>query len=50
LAIEIAGDPAGILALASNNKKPAPNEGGLQVTVVAGAGCHLYRTSIRWRR
>ena len=39
LEIELQGDLAGILALASDSKKPASGEAGLvQVTLVAGTG------------
>ena len=39
LAIELAGDLAGILALAAGGKKPASMGGGpQQVTLVAGIG------------
>jgi hypothetical protein len=44
LKIELAGDLAGILALTSNN--PRRNGRGLQVTLVAGARNHLYRTTV----
>jgi hypothetical protein len=37
LEIELAGDLAGILALASGGKKPVSQGDGLQVTLVAGA-------------
>jgi len=41
LEIELAGDLAGILALANGSKKPASVGGGLQqVTLVAGARNH----------
>src|SRR5262249_34923611 len=46
LEIELAGDLAGILALANNN--PHQDGRGLQVTLVAGARTHLYRTVVRW--
>jgi len=46
LEIELAGALAGILALTSNN--PRPERQGLQVTLVAGARNHLYRTAVRW--
>jgi hypothetical protein len=43
LEIELAGDLAGILALAAGNKKPAMSgHGGLQLTVVAGRRNCLY--------
>ena len=39
LAIELAGDLAALLNLASDSKKPATaGRGGLQVTLVAGTG------------
>ena len=38
LEIELAGDLAGILALAAGNKKPVSSGDGLQVTLVAGRG------------
>jgi len=44
LEIELAGALAGILALASNN--PRRTGRGLQVTLVAGARNHLYRTNV----
>jgi len=46
LEIELAGALAGILALTSNNPRRAGR--GLQVTLVAGARNHLYRTAVRW--
>jgi site-specific DNA recombinase len=46
LEIELAGALAGILALTSNN--PRRSGQGLQVTLVAGARNHLYRTAVRW--
>ena len=42
LKVELYGDLAGMLAL-KNNSPTSGNE-GLQVTMVAGARCHLYRT------
>jgi hypothetical protein len=51
LAIELAGDLAGILALASDSKKPVSQRDGLsQVTLVAGVRNHLYRTVFVVRR
>ena len=44
LELELAGALAGILALTSNN--PRRDGQGLQVTLVAGARNHLYRTNI----
>ena len=38
LEIELAGDLAGILALAAGKKKPVPEGDGLQATLVAGRG------------
>jgi len=45
LEIELAGDLAGILALTNDN--PRRTGRGLQITLVAGARNHLYRTDIR---
>jgi len=50
LEIELAGDLAGILALASGSKKPVSRGNGLQVTLVAGARYLLYRDRRRWVR
>ena len=44
LEIELAGDLAGILALASGSKKPVSVRDGLQVTLVAGACNHRQHT------
>jgi len=46
LEIELAGALAGILALTSNNHRRVGR--GLQVTLVAGARNHLYRTAVQW--
>jgi hypothetical protein len=47
LEIEIAGDLASILALASGSKKPVIRlDDGLQTTLVAGKRNHLYRTEL----
>jgi site-specific DNA recombinase len=45
LELELAGALAGILALTSNN--PRRDGQGLQVTLVAGACNHLYRTVVK---
>jgi chorismate mutase len=48
LKIELYGDLAGMLALANNS--PTSGNEGLQVTMVAGARCHLYRTRAEWQK
>jgi hypothetical protein len=53
LRVELKGELAGILALASDSKKPGDlSAAGLaeQIKMVAGTRCHLYRTSICWHR
>jgi site-specific DNA recombinase len=51
LQIELAGDLAGILALAAGSRKPVTaDRDGLQVTLVAGTRNHLYRTHFHHRR
>ena len=47
LEIELAGDLAGILALAAGKKKPVPEGDGLQATLVAGTRNQLCRTALR---
>lgn len=53
LAVELHGDLAMILAVCeeagSNKKLPGTDIPGSQLSVVAGARNHLYRTSFRWR-
>jgi len=48
LKIELFGELAALIGLA--NKSPRSDDQGLQVTLVAGARCHLYRTSTKWRK
>ena len=48
LKIELYGELAALIALA--NKHPQGKTSGAQVTLVAGARCHLYRTKKKWRK
>jgi hypothetical protein len=55
LQIELIGDLASLLGFAetkgSGNKKPGSSgDPGRTKWLVAGAGCHLYRTSTKWRK
>ena len=45
LKIELFGQLAALINL--TNKNPHSKETGAQVTLVAGARCHLYRTSVK---
>ena len=55
LQIELIGDLAALLGFAqtkhAGNKKPGSSrDPGRTKWLVAGAGCHLYRTSTKWRK
>jgi site-specific DNA recombinase len=50
LSIELEGALAGVLALASNDKRPLTGSGLSEITLVAGARNYLYRTSMAWVR
>ena len=52
LRLDLHGQLAGILALARDGKKPSPiaREGLSQMKLVAGAGYHLCRTTLHWKR
>jgi hypothetical protein len=50
LRIDLTGELAAILSIAQNGQMPRPEDEARasQVKLVAGAGYHLYRTSLRW--
>ena len=48
LKIELYGELAALINLA--NEHPRSKGTGVQVTLVAGARCHLYRTRTKWRK
>jgi len=50
LRIHLKGSLAEMLAFAQEDKHPGSKESGVQITLVAGARCHLYRTRTKWRK
>jgi len=50
LRIHLKGSLAEMLAFALEDKHPGPKESGVQITLVAGARNHLYRTKLLWNR